>query len=67
MSNSSNSQDFSEVWQEIYEELCVLRCQVCGLSPHYLEDELQFDLHVQVTRLFKLHDRVFEMMKWLNQ
>lgn len=67
MSNSSNSQEFSEVWQEIYEELCVLKCQVCGLSPHYLEDELQFGLHVQVNRLFELHDRIFEAVKKLDQ
>jgi len=63
MCNSSKPfQNFPDVWQEIYEELCVLKCQVCGLSQDYLPDELQFGLHIQVNRLFELHDRIFKVV-----
>jgi len=66
MYNSPESQDFSDIWQEIYEELCVLKCQVCGLSQDYLPDELQFGLHVQVNRLFELHNRIFKAVRELS-
>ncbi|TVL97284.1 MAG: hypothetical protein CV087_22560 [Candidatus Brocadia sp. WS118] len=59
MSNSKKPQDFWEVWQEVYEELCVLKCQVCGLSQDYLPEEMQFGLYVQVERLFELHNQIF--------
>lgn len=62
MSDSAKSPDFSEIWQEFYRELCVLKCQVCGLSRDYLPDELQFGLHVQENRLFDLHVLFFRYM-----
>ena len=67
MSNSKNAKNFDDFWQEIYEELCVLKCQVTGLSQDYLPDELQFGLHIQVRRLFEMHDQIFEVVKGINE
>lgn len=67
MCNSPEPQDFSDIWQEIYEELCVLKCQVCGLSQNYLPDELQFGLHIQVNQLFELHNRIFKAVRELSE
>ena len=53
---------FGSLWHEIYEELCVLKCEICGLSQGYLPNQLQFGLQVQVTRLFELHERIFEVV-----
>jgi hypothetical protein len=57
MPNSNNPKDFWEVWQEIYQELYILKCQVCGLIQDFLPEELQFGLFIQVERLFDLHDQ----------
>jgi len=66
MCNLSRYEDFGDLWQKMYEELCVLECQVCGLSQDYLPDSLQFGLHVQVNRLFTIHDQIFEVVKKEN-
>ena len=66
MSNINNTKNFDDLWQEVYEELCALKCQVTGLGQDYLPDELQFGLHVQVMRLFKMHDQIFEAVKGVD-
>lgn len=60
MRDLTKFQDFGEVWQEFYEELCVLKCQVYGIAKEDLPERLEFGLNVQVDRLFTLHDQIFE-------
>lgn len=56
--NSGN--DFWEVWQEQYEELCVLQSQITGLCHGALSDLVQVGLNRQIDRLFMLHGQLLE-------
>ena len=59
--NSDN--DFWEIWQNQYEELCVLQCQLLGLCNDALPDTIQVGLNAQMNRLFKKHNQLLERFK----